>query len=134
MAKASVLYITEDRLVRKKRMSYLGEWLFDSNAQRGWFTLRKFFINIKGRMGVPIDERWAMPVSPYREDKYDEESIRLRTDVTSRISQAIEVWKNMEAKEGRLNVLVWGVTIVVTCSVLVFLVMAVLIASGKVQL
>ena len=134
MAKAHVLYITEERRLRKKKISYLGEWLFDGKLQRAWFTLREFFVDFQGHNTLPIDERWANPRSPYRSGKYPKEKeLEQRTNPDKRISQAVEIWKNKADREGRRNIIVWGITIC-TCGVVsLFCLIIILLVSGRLQ-
>ena len=135
MAKELVLEVKENKLLRRRKVPMMGEWLYDEKSSHAWFTLRKLFAWIAGGdLGLVLDERYAIPLSPYRKEKYSQDELDERTDRKTRIKQAFNAMKTHATKQGQINVVNWTISLVVAATVFVFIVIALLLASGKVQI
>lgn len=134
MASCLALEVKADKTVRRCKKPLMSEWRFDKKEFHAWFTLRMFYTKLRATLGLVVDERYAMPLSPYRDDLYTKEELAAHIDRQRRIKQAYHWMKSNAVRQGQINVISWTIAIVVTLSVFVFLVIALLIASGKIQL
>ncbi len=133
MAKQIVIEVGQDRKLKRTTKPGIGEWLYDENNQEAWFTLRKLysvFGFLKGKMGLVIDKRFALPLNPYGGYKPDE--ITLLTNLDARADQALNIAIGQAEKQGRHNIVAWGITIAISGFVLVVIILALLIASERI--
>ncbi len=131
--KQVVITIGHDRKLKRCTKPVFGEWLFDEGNMVAWFTLRKLypvFSFLKGKMGLILDSRYALPLNPYHD--YTLEEIKDLTSLDTRADQALNVAMGQAEKEGKQHVFAWGLMAVVAALVFMVVVLALLVASGRI--
>lgn len=129
MTKQAVILATEDRKIRLRSIPVEGEWLFWEKIMRGWFTLRLLYIGLRQKLRLPIDERYALPLSPYIKEKYTPEEVKERTNMHHRIDTSTALYKSKAKQDNIKNMTNYTVLIIVCAVALVFLLIAILLVS-----
>jgi hypothetical protein len=81
--KAKLLVFKEGRMAKRVTVNKLGYYARDKKNIEAWYVLRKYLQHIKGLPGpyiLPVDERYALPISPYQELYYTKPEILEMTD------------------------------------------------------
>ena len=130
--KQVVITIGHDRKLKRCSKPIFGEWLFDESDMLAWFTLRKLypvFTFLKGKMGLVIDSRFALPLNPYHD--YNENEITNLTGLDKRADLALNVAMGQAEKQGRQHIIAWGLIAIVSGLVVCVIILALLVASGR---
>lgn len=132
----AVLTVGQDRRLRRTAKPVFGEWLRDKKYPLAWHILRKLFTAcsfLKGKMCLVIDERFALPINPY--ESYADEDLVALTELDGkgcRTDQALDEAQNKADKESAAKMLVNGLTAIVAGLVVCVIVLALLVAYGRV--
>ena len=132
MQKQIALEIGQNRLVRRATKPVFGEWLYDEKNQKAWYLLRKLYSVFKfgkSKLGLVIDERYALPINPFA--SYSKDELENLTNLNTRAAQALKLAMGQAEKEGHQNIIAWGITAAVSAIVFVVVILALLVASGR---
>lgn len=128
MANQKMVIVQEDRRIDAgKKVPIIGEWAWNERLMRAYFTLRELFVRIgslKGKPGLVVDSRFAVPISPYQ--KYTDEELQKLTDLAKRRQQAFNFYQHLANRESQQNIIVWVTSICVSSTVFLFIVFAVI--------
>jgi hypothetical protein len=81
--KQRIVKICGNRIIRKQALPILGPYVRDKQSIEAWFRPGKYLQRIQGLKGnywLPVDERYAMPISPYQEQYYNKQEVLDLTD------------------------------------------------------
>ena len=130
MRKQSVIEAGEDWIIREKKLPESGASLMDYKLARGWYFFRDFLHGYGKKRVLVTTERDAMPQSPYIEDI---------KPYTSTIDDGQMAW-DAEAREVTQNsrkdanyLVASTLRIVVLALLFIVVVMALLVAAGRVD-
>lgn len=132
MIKQTVIVLGQDRRLKRTTKPVFGEWLYEPKIQRAWFTLRKLYASLKfckNRLGLVIDERFALPLNPY--ESYSEPELKALISLDERADQALNLTIGQVEKESHQNIIAWALVAIVSAIVLVVVILALLVASGR---
>lgn len=81
--KQRVFRIYENRWVKRTYLIKLGQYLRSKDNLEAWYLIREYLQKVKGFNGLNwqfVDERFAMPMSPYKPENLSEKDIKELTD------------------------------------------------------
>ncbi len=131
-----VITVSQSRKLRRTTKPIFGEWLRDKKYPLAWYILRKLFVvcDFKKRvMCLVLDERFALPLSPY--EKYPETDLNALTELDGpgcRTDQALDETQSRADKESHNTILVNGLTAIVAGLVVCVIILALLVAKGRI--
>lgn len=138
MTDEAVLIIHQNRRIKKTTQPVYGNWLRDVKNWSAWFTYRHYYLWFdqfknkfggKVRVGLVIDSIYALPLNPYV--NREEEEVKKQVDLNRRLVESFEIAAGQAEKEGRRNIMAWGMTLAITGLVFIVIVLALLAASGR---
>lgn len=132
--KETALLLTHNRKIKRVvRPLIANEWLFDKDERHAaWFALRQLYSVLdifKGKQGLVIDSRLALPLNPYAE--IESKTLESLTDIDSRSDQALEETQRIADKEKPQHIIAWGLVAIVSGLVIIVIILALLVASGR---
>jgi len=131
--KQAVLELSPNRKLKLCNKPVLGEWLVEEKKQKAWHCLPKlytWFGLVKGGLGLVIDNRFSIPINPYA--KYEKEELEALTNLDKKKALSLSLAIGTAEKEGAQNILALGLVAIVSMIVLVVIVLALLVASGRI--
>jgi len=132
MPKQEVVEVGADRKIKLTSKPVYGEWLYDEGKQKAWYCLPKLYTRLGlsgGGLGLVVDERFSKPMNPYLD--YEKEELAELTNLNKKAAQSLTITMGKAEKEGTQHIIAWGVVAVVSAIVLVVVILALLVASGR---
>ncbi len=134
MLKQEVIKTSQNRRLRHPKLPIGEGVLTEDKTIKSWYNLRQF-LSLLGsgkKLVLVIDDYFALAMNPYTH--IEKETLLKQTDVDSMYIKAQEDAGGKSQQEGRMNILAWGMTTCVIGLVLVVIVMALLVAAGRISL
>lgn len=136
--KQAVLRICENRLVRQQLIEKPGFFLRNANRFEAYYYLRNYLQQIKpiskSTYYLPIYERFAMPVSPYQSDYYNQDEIKDLINQDKVAEESCSLSSMQTAADQNKSKFADFLGIGVMGIVAVFIIVVLLAASGKLNL
>jgi hypothetical protein len=132
MEKQAVLITGQNRRIKKTNVPLFSDWIFYEKMPGAWHTLRRLycmFKYFKTDMGLVVDGRSSVPVNPY--GIYPEDELKDLTDVDRKVELAFNKTETAAKKQGAQHIMAWGLTATIVGLVFIVIVLALLVASGK---
>jgi len=132
MLKQEVIKISQNRKLRHSKLPIGDGVVKEEKTIKAWYYLRHF-LGLFGKSTVlVVDDYFALPINPYTH--IEKEELKKLTNVDTMYIRAKEDAGGKAAHEGRMNVLAWGMTTCVIGLVLVVIILAILVAAGRINL
>ena len=137
--KQNLIRICETRDVRRQNFSKLGaSYVRNDRAMEAWYTPRSFLQRIEkfgGTYWLPVDERYAMPISPYA-DRYfhSEDEIKDLTDQDKVADMSCDLTRLENDITHKKTKFYDFMSIAVMGMVVAFVIIALLAASGRIDI
>lgn len=133
--KQNVIKICENRSIKITKIPKLGFFLINKQTLEAWHCLRNYLnpvSHLKGKLYLPIDERSAVPVSPY--EVYSKEDLKKITDPDDSAAAALSFTSSQTDTENHRSRYYDYMSIAVMGVVAVFIIFGLLVAAGRVDM